>query len=69
MMMMDDYKNSDNFQRTEGCKIISPHYSHPTNRVRPSDSNYMNLLELSFFWLNLLKLNFTKTLKQLLWIV
>ena len=38
-MMMDDYKNSDNFQGTEGCKIISPHYFHPTNGVRPSDSN------------------------------
>ena len=37
--MMDDYKNSDNFQRTEGYKIISPHHSHPTNGVRPSDSN------------------------------
>ena len=36
--MMDDYKNSDNFQRTEGCKMISPHHSHPTNGVRPSDS-------------------------------
>ena len=33
MMMMDDYKNSDNFQRTEGCKMISPHHSHPTNGV------------------------------------
>ena len=37
-MMMDDYKNSDDFQRTEGCKMISPHHSHPTNGVRPSDS-------------------------------
>ena len=34
--MMDDYKNFDNFQRTEGCKMISPHHSHPTNG--PSDS-------------------------------
>ena len=25
---MDDYKNSDNFQRTEGCKMISPHHFH-----------------------------------------
>ena len=33
---MDDYKNSDNFQRTEGCKMTSPHHSHPTNG--PSDS-------------------------------
>ena|GEM_PF-5882420 len=31
-------KISDNFQRTEGYKIISPHHSHPTNGVRPSDS-------------------------------
>ena len=37
--MMDDYKNSDNFQRTEGCKMISPHHFHPTNGVRSSDSN------------------------------
>ena len=29
--MMDDYKISDNFQRTEGCKMISPHHYHPTN--------------------------------------
>ena len=36
---MDDYKISDNFQRTEGCKMISPHHSHPTNGVRPEDSN------------------------------
>ena len=37
--MMDDYKNSDNFQRTEGCKINDfPHHFHPTNGVRPSDS-------------------------------
>ena len=35
--MMDAYKISDNFQRTEGCKMISPHHSHPTNGVRPSD--------------------------------
>ena len=28
---MDDYKNFDNFQRTEGCKMISPHHFHPTN--------------------------------------
>ena len=33
--MMDDYKNFDNFQRTEGCKMISPHHSHPTNGVDP----------------------------------
>ena len=36
--MMDDYKNSDNFQGGAGCKMISPHHSHPTNGVRPSDS-------------------------------
>jgi uncharacterized membrane protein len=36
--MMDDYKNSDNFQRTEGCKMISPHHFHPTNRGSPADS-------------------------------
>ena len=33
---MDDYKNSDNFQRTDGLKMISPHHFHPTNG--PSDS-------------------------------
>ena len=38
-MKMDGYKNSDNFQRTEGCKMISPHHSHPTNGVGPSDVN------------------------------
>ena len=37
--MMDDYKNSDNFQGGAGCKMISPHHSHPTNGVRPSDSD------------------------------
>ena len=35
---MDDYKNSDNFQRTEGCKMISPHHFHPTTGVSPEDS-------------------------------
>ena len=40
---MDDHKISDNFQRTEGCKMISPHHSHPTNGVRPSDSSYIYL--------------------------
>ena len=40
-MMTDDYKNSDNFQGTEGYKIFSPHHSHPTNGVRPLDSNEM----------------------------
>ena len=38
--MMDDYKNSDNFQRTERSKMISPHHFHPTNGVTPSDSNW-----------------------------
>jgi hypothetical protein len=33
VMKMDDYKNSDNFQRTEGCKMISPHHFYPTNGV------------------------------------
>ena len=36
-MMMDDYKNSDNFQRTEGCKMISSHHFHLTNGVGPAD--------------------------------
>ena len=26
-----------NFQGMVGCKMISPHHSHPTNGVRPSD--------------------------------
>ena len=39
-MMMDDYKNSDNFQGMEGCKMISSHHFHPTNG--PSDSNVEN---------------------------
>ena len=37
--MMDAYKISDNFQRTEGFKMITPHHFHPTNGVGPSDSN------------------------------
>jgi len=37
--MIDDYKNSDNFQRMEGFKMITPHHFHPTNGVRPSDPN------------------------------
>ena len=36
--MTDDYKNSDNFQRTEGCKMILPHHFHPTNGGRLADS-------------------------------
>ena len=39
--MMDDYKISDNFQRTEGCKMTSPHHFHPTKGV-PSDSYVEN---------------------------
>jgi hypothetical protein len=30
-MMMDDYKNSDNFQGMVGCKMISPHQWEPLN--------------------------------------
>jgi hypothetical protein len=37
VMKMTVPKISDNFQRTEGCKMISPHHSHPTNGG-PSDS-------------------------------
>ena len=44
-MMMDDYRNSDNFQRTEGCKMTSPHYSHLTNGVGPSDVNHFCLVK------------------------
>jgi hypothetical protein len=40
--MMDAYKISDNynFQSVEGFKMISPHYFHPTNGVRPADSKF-----------------------------
>jgi len=51
-MMMDDYKNSDNFQRTEGRKMISPHHSHPTNGVGPSDSICDKGLECKYYLLN-----------------
>ena len=37
VMMMDDYKISDNFQGGAGCKKISPHRSHPANGVGPAD--------------------------------
>ena len=37
--MMDNHKISDNFQGGAGCKMISPHHSHPTNGVCPEDSN------------------------------
>ena len=41
MMKMAVPKISDNFQRTEGCKMISSHHFHSTNGVGPSDSyNY-----------------------------
>ncbi len=39
VMMMDDYKISENFQCGAGCKMISPHHSHPANGVSPSDSD------------------------------
>ena len=47
--MMDDYKNSDNFQRMVGCKMISPHHFHPTNGVRPSDFNFALVVLLCAF--------------------
>ena len=37
VMKMVVPKIFDNFQRTEGFKMISPHHFHPTNG--PSDSN------------------------------
>ena len=40
--MMAVPKISDNFQTTEGCKIISPHHFHPTNGVSPTDSYGVN---------------------------
>ena len=46
---MDDYKNSDNFQRMVGCKMISPHHFHPTNGVRPSDFNFVLVVLLCAF--------------------
>ena len=45
-MKMDGYKNSDNFQRTEGCKMTSPHHSHPTNGVSPSDSKKQSMEQM-----------------------
>ena len=42
---MDDYKISDNFQRTEGFKMISPHYSHPTKGGRPAESKLLGLFD------------------------
>ncbi|MBR3778010.1 MAG: hypothetical protein IKL02_10525 [Kiritimatiellae bacterium] len=44
-MMMDAYKISDNynFQRTEGCKMISPHHFYPTNG--PADSDILGALD------------------------
>ena len=38
VMKMVVPKISDNFQRTEGCKMILPHHFYPTNGVRLSDS-------------------------------
>ena len=43
--MMDDYKNSDNFQRTEGCKMISPHHFHPTKGGSPAESKLLGLFD------------------------
>ena len=37
-MKMSAYKISDNFNVVAGSKAMSPHHSHPTNGVRPSDS-------------------------------
>ena len=52
--MMDDYKISDNFQRTEGCKMISPHHFHYTNGV----SNFTSILFLGFILFVMLGLPF-----------
>ncbi|MBR4894535.1 MAG: hypothetical protein IKZ36_04995 [Kiritimatiellae bacterium] len=38
-MKMSAYKISDNFNGVAGSKVMSPHHSHPTNGVRPSDSS------------------------------
>ena len=38
-MKMSAYKISDNFNGVAGSKVMSPHHSHLTNGVRPSDSN------------------------------
>ena len=45
VMKMVVPKISDNFQRTEGCKMISLHHFHPTNGVRPADSNVRRYVE------------------------
>ena len=48
---MDDYKKSDNFQRTEGCKMISPHHSHPTNGVsRILNAESFNRVDRNVLW-------------------
>ena len=39
-MKMSAYKISDNFNGVEGSKVTSPHHFHPTNGVRPVDSNW-----------------------------
>ena len=36
-MIMNNHKISEKFQGGVGCKMISPHHSHPTNGG-PSDS-------------------------------
>ena len=38
-MKMSAYKISENFQDVAGRKVMSPHHSHPTNGVGPSDSS------------------------------
>ena len=48
---MDDYKNSDNFQRTEGCKMISPHHFLPTNGVsRILNDESFNRVDRNVLW-------------------
>ena len=37
-MIMDNHKISEKLQGGVGCKMISPHHSHPTNGVSSSDS-------------------------------
>ena len=38
-MMMDDYKNPDNFQSVKGYKMTSLHHFHPTKGVGSEDSS------------------------------
>ena len=50
-MMMDDYKNFDNFQRTEGCKKILPHHFHPINGVpRILNDEGFNRVDRNVLW-------------------